>query len=262
MFCLAHPRSFWCPFGQLPTVQKPTSHTQAFFRLAALFCNIPVDIDEMLQMIIQFLLVAGYLIKCLLTDAMQLLYQHRWLLSNAALLGSMIFALVYRRELKATLAPQIEQNICEIKEIIGAANAPPQRPESVRLKPHRGHVSSQLCSEDVDPFDEEFSEDMSSADRSNDSGEWESHTQTTHESSEISAENALKRSVAEPRVLVGWKIAVDGREGISLILSVRKKRFGATKFVVQHHDGRIEKLRLRRGDTKGDVGFTLLEKAV
>jgi hypothetical protein len=261
MFCLAHPQKLLVSVRPVANCSETDVPNTGFLRLAALFCNIPVEIDEMLQMIIQFLLVAGYLMKCLLTDAMQLLYQHRWLLGNAGLLGSMIFALVYRRELKATLAPQIEQNICEIKEIMGAANAPPQRPESVRLKPHR-HVSSQLCSEDVDPFDEEFSEDMSSADRSNDSGEWESHTQTTHESSEISAENALKRSVAEPRVLVGWKIAVDGREGISLILSVRKKRFGATKFVVQHHDGRIEKLRLRRGDTKGDVGFTLLEKAV
>jgi len=73
----------------------------------------------------------------------------------------------------------------------------------------------------------------------------------------------LRKCVANPRVLVGWRILrptlkKGGTEGV--ILSTVKRPFGATKFLVELQDGSLVHLALKRNARKGDVPFSLLEK--
>eukprot|EP01031_Cornospumella_fuschlensis_P038124 gene38124-46321_t len=73
-------------------------------------------------------------------------------------------------------------------------------------------------------------------------------------------QSVLSESVANPQVLVGWRVNVRGY-GTGVVLSMRRKRFQTTRFVVQFETGSIVKLALQRSRTKGTVPFTLISKA-
>lgn len=71
----------------------------------------------------------------------------------------------------------------------------------------------------------------------------------------------LDRSVKDARVLIGWRVLVPGSGmGMGTILSLKKKKFASTRFVVQFENGRVEALKLQRSQKKGNVPFTLISK--
>lgn len=73
-------------------------------------------------------------------------------------------------------------------------------------------------------------------------------------------QSVLLESVTNPQVLVGWRINVRGH-GTGIVLSMRRKRFQTTRFVVQFETGQIAKLALQRNKKKGTVPFSLISKA-
>ena len=75
----------------------------------------------------------------------------------------------------------------------------------------------------------------------------------------ISDNMVIRKSVADPSVLVGWRVhAKDYGSGV--VLATKKKRFSATKFTIQFENGAIRNLALKRSEKKGEVPFTLLSK--
>jgi hypothetical protein len=86
------------------------------------------------------------------------------------------------------------------------------------------------------------------------------HSAQFHRDSEdTDFELVMRRSIVDPRVLVGWEIALeDGRMGV--ITSTVKKKFFPTKFSVELSDGSSTVLPLQRSPKKGSVSFKLLEK--
>lgn len=69
----------------------------------------------------------------------------------------------------------------------------------------------------------------------------------------------MKSAVHDPRVLVGWRVMVKG-QGSGAVVSLRKIKFAATKFVVHFDSGVVKTLALKRSETKGKVPFTLISK--
>lgn len=72
-------------------------------------------------------------------------------------------------------------------------------------------------------------------------------------------EVVMERSVTRPAILIGWRVMIPGY-GTGLILSIKKKRFATTKFVIQLENDQIVALKLQRGKDKGNVPFHLLRK--
>lgn len=72
-------------------------------------------------------------------------------------------------------------------------------------------------------------------------------------------QSVLQQSVNDPNVLIGWRVLIRG-QGTGVILSMKRKKFTTTRFVVQFENGRVEALPLRRSKKKGTVAFTLLSK--
>lgn len=69
----------------------------------------------------------------------------------------------------------------------------------------------------------------------------------------------MKRSVDNPAILIGWRILVPGY-GTGVILSLKKKKFKSTKFVIQFENSSTLPLKLQRSKDKGKVPFQLLKK--
>jgi hypothetical protein len=69
----------------------------------------------------------------------------------------------------------------------------------------------------------------------------------------------LERSIRHPSVLVGWRIMIPGY-GTGLIVSMQKKRFSTTRFVVQLENDQVVVLKLQRSKEKGNVPFQLIRK--
>jgi hypothetical protein len=78
-------------------------------------------------------------------------------------------------------------------------------------------------------------------------------------SSEADFSEVLRRSVVDPRILVGWQIALPSGE-VGEIVSTVKRKFSTTKFAVELSVGVTTVLALQRGEKKGIVPFTLLQK--
>lgn len=72
-------------------------------------------------------------------------------------------------------------------------------------------------------------------------------------------EVVMERSLTRPAILIGWRVMIPGY-GTGLILSIKKKRFATTKFVIQLENDQIVALKLQRGKDKGNVPFHLLRK--
>jgi len=70
------------------------------------------------------------------------------------------------------------------------------------------------------------------------------------------AESVLKRSVSNPRVLLGWEIFVDGL-GVGYISGLRTSHFFSTRFRLQLFNGSSKWVKLRRGQRSGQT-FSLL----
>jgi len=69
----------------------------------------------------------------------------------------------------------------------------------------------------------------------------------------------MKRSLTNPAVLIGWRVLVPGY-GTGVVLSLKKKKFKSTKFVVQFENNQTLPLKLQRSKDKGNVPFQLLRK--
>jgi hypothetical protein len=78
-------------------------------------------------------------------------------------------------------------------------------------------------------------------------------------SSEADFTEVVRRSVVDPRILVGWQIALPSGE-VGEIVSTVKRKFSTTKFAVELSGGVTTVLALQRGEKKGNVPFTLLQK--
>jgi hypothetical protein len=78
-------------------------------------------------------------------------------------------------------------------------------------------------------------------------------------SSDADFTEVLRRSVVDPRILVGWQIALPSGE-VGEIVSTVKRKFSTTKFAVELSGGVTTVLALQRGEKKGIVPFTLLQK--
>jgi hypothetical protein len=72
-------------------------------------------------------------------------------------------------------------------------------------------------------------------------------------------QDVMRRSVSDPRVLVGWQVALQNGQ-IGMIVGTVKRKFSTTRFDVEMADGSVVVLPLQRGEKKGSVPFTLLEK--
>jgi hypothetical protein len=72
-------------------------------------------------------------------------------------------------------------------------------------------------------------------------------------------QEVMRRSVSDPRVLVGWQVALQNGQ-IGMIVGTVKRKFSTTRFHVEMADGSVVNLPLQRGRKKGSVPFTLLEK--
>lgn len=75
----------------------------------------------------------------------------------------------------------------------------------------------------------------------------------------ISDNMIIRRSVAEPSILIGWRVNVKDY-GPGIILDLKKKKFAATKFTIQFENGTIRNIALKRSEKKGREQFTLLSK--
>ena len=71
--------------------------------------------------------------------------------------------------------------------------------------------------------------------------------------------DVIKQAAHDPKVLIGWRVLVKGL-GSGTVLSIKKTTFSSTKFVIQFDDGSIQKLSLKRSETKGKIPFTLISK--
>eukprot|EP01038_Epipyxis_sp_PR26KG_P014114 gene14114-18938_t len=69
----------------------------------------------------------------------------------------------------------------------------------------------------------------------------------------------IRKSVLDPRVLIGWRVLVKGY-GIGLILSIQRFNFSSTKFVIQFENGTTLALPLKRSQTKGKIPFSVVSK--
>ncbi len=69
----------------------------------------------------------------------------------------------------------------------------------------------------------------------------------------------LQKSVADPSVLIRWRVFVD-KYGFGTIVGMKRKKFTTTKFEVQFDNGQSHKLALKRSSSKGKVPFTLIKK--
>jgi hypothetical protein len=78
-------------------------------------------------------------------------------------------------------------------------------------------------------------------------------------SSDADFTEVVRRSVVDPRTLVGWQIALPSGE-VGEIVSTVKRKFSTTKFAVELSGGVTTVLALQRGEKKGNVPFTLLQK--
>lgn len=77
--------------------------------------------------------------------------------------------------------------------------------------------------------------------------------------SDLPFQNIVLQSNSDPGVLIGWRVFVRGY-GTGKILSMKRKKFTTTKFIIQFESGKVEALTLRRSKLKGDLPFTLLSK--
>eukprot|EP01039_Chlorochromonas_danica_P001210 gene1210-1320_t len=114
----------------------------------------------------------------------------------------------------------------------------------------------------------EFSEAEGSASESEESSWAGNHSEGSAQSSltvsdmslhDQPFQSVLQQSVNDPNVLIGWRVLIRG-QGAGVILSMKRKKFTTTRFVVQFENGRVEALPLRRSKKKGTVAFTLLSK--
>lgn len=72
--------------------------------------------------------------------------------------------------------------------------------------------------------------------------------------------NILSYALKNPKVLTGWRVDVTGH-GKGIVLGIEKAKFFATRFKILFDDGSVKSLRLKRGPSKGNVPFTLLDSA-
>lgn len=72
-------------------------------------------------------------------------------------------------------------------------------------------------------------------------------------------DRVMQQSIADPRVLVGWQIAIHG-DGVGVVVGTIKRKFSTTKFTVEMESGEVLLLALQRSKHKGNVPFTLLQK--
>lgn len=72
--------------------------------------------------------------------------------------------------------------------------------------------------------------------------------------------NILSYALKNPKVLTGWRVDVAGH-GKGIVLGIEKAKFFATRFKILFDDGSVKSLRLKRGPSKGNVPFTLLDSA-
>lgn len=75
------------------------------------------------------------------------------------------------------------------------------------------------------------------------------------------ADIAIRQSVVDPKVLVGWRVLVEGY-GSGTILSIKRKKFQTTCYVIQFDNGKCLTLALKRSKKKGIIPFSLLRKIV
>jgi len=92
----------------------------------------------------------------------------------------------------------------------------------------------------------------------NSQSEGPSSSQSYLDDGNATPEMILKRSLDNPAILIGWRILVPGY-GTGVILSLQKKKFKSTKFVVQFESVTLP-LKLQRSKDKGKVPFQLLKK--
>lgn len=69
----------------------------------------------------------------------------------------------------------------------------------------------------------------------------------------------IQKSVTDPSVLIGWRVFIEGY-GPGTILTVKRKKFSTTKFVIQFDNGQIHALPLKRSKRKGKVPFQLIKR--
>eukprot|EP00602_Paraphysomonas_sp_CaronLab_P001939 CAMPEP_0185020354 /NCGR_PEP_ID=MMETSP1103-20130426/2941_1 /TAXON_ID=36769 /ORGANISM="Paraphysomonas bandaiensis, Strain Caron Lab Isolate" /LENGTH=298 /DNA_ID=CAMNT_0027551189 /DNA_START=33 /DNA_END=929 /DNA_ORIENTATION=- len=87
-----------------------------------------------------------------------------------------------------------------------------------------------------------------------------SRTFSREHSSHVAAESILTQSFSDPHVLTGWRIVVP-RYGSGVVLGCLRKKFRSTRFQVSFDDGKTRFLKLKRGESKGVVPFTLVNTA-
>lgn len=215
----------------------------------------------------QILINTGYLARHLVADCSSMVVRHQGVIGKAmqcAVLWAILLAYVYRQEMKEKVSPRVEKTISELKELVEeVVKSQPVRPVSYTSRQKRSRLSAHYVCDSMDEFDEQFSEDMSLADQDHESTItdcWDCRSQTTHESSEQCAEDTLKRSIVDPGALVGWKVALDGREDTSQVLGIIRRPLQTTRYLVQHSSGGTAVVRLKRGRKKG-MDFVMLEKA-
>lgn len=215
----------------------------------------------MLNSLVEFVSLVAVVAGSLIMDCSRTIQSHSTLcvfLVRFLFVIGIIAVLANGNIIWQVIAPTLKEKVCPIVE---AVSSPPSKHTS--FQDNRSHSKIRISSSyDMDCYDEAFSDDLSSNDHASESIEWENRTQTTQESADLSAEEALKRSIVDPRVLVGWKIIVEGKEPTAMIMSAVKRKFTTTKYEVRYEDGTTELLKLQRSPQKGNVPFKLLEKAL
>jgi hypothetical protein len=84
------------------------------------------------------------------------------------------------------------------------------------------------------------------------------HTQNAATPRSASHAEVKKQSAADPRVLIGWQILIQGEIGV--VIGIKRYLGRSTKFEVRFENGTISLISLKRSDKKGQVPFSLISK--
>lgn len=201
--------------------------------------------------VIDFAIVTVFLAGSAVADGCRMLEHNKEICQSAVKILVpilLVAAVIFRERLYSMYKGKIEEKLSEVIEVVS--------PAPVRRLNRKW--SDECDSEGYDD-DLTLSDDISTMDYSNEALEWDTKERKNILALLSSAE-IVERSVADPRVLVGWRIAINEGRDICVVVSTEKKRFTTTRFTVEMADGQTRKLKLKRSATKGIEPFVLLEK--
>lgn len=227
--------------------------------------NVLSLLKAMIEGIYQFGLVATIVVASIVQDWMRILNPGRYsFVLQMAVPLILVVLVLFREHLFPKYTCALKENVNNVvNDIIKPPVTPLATTRGLRVMKSKNisefydtdEELSRSCSEDVSTIDLSVCSDTRSI------IDWSTRERRI-EIARYTPEEIKLKSINDPSILVGWKISMNNGNDIGVIVDIVRRKFTATKFSIEMHDGSIEHMKLQRSATKGRVPFVLLEKVM